>query len=252
MGLEARSVGKFADRLGGLLLKAGREGHVDDLAAIDAQQVVMVLGEVLGELEPGEFVTGRYPPYEPGRVQVGQVPVGRAARQAGQALGDVPDAYRVARAHEQVDDGPPAAGVALVGQPQPPLGDAVQVAGRLLSRHHAPIAKPGAARPGLMLVVMVAVGGVPVTVMDVVDMITVRKRLMPAAGSVRVLVGGVGKVRQRMLVVMPVMRSVGMPFVHVIGMPLAVGARMPAAGPVLVLGVGMNVMIGSCHRSSLL
>jgi hypothetical protein len=35
-------------------------------------------------------------------------------------------------------------------------------------------------------------------------------------------------------------------------MSLAVGARVPAAGPVLVLGVGMNVMTGSCHRSSLL
>ena len=100
MGLEARSVGKLADGLRGLPLKAGREGHVDDLAAVDAQQVVMVLGVVLGELEPGELVAGRYPPYEPGCVQVSQVPVGRAARQAGQALGDVPDAHRVARAHE--------------------------------------------------------------------------------------------------------------------------------------------------------
>jgi hypothetical protein len=99
---------------------------------------------------------------------------------------------------------------------------------------------------------MVAVGGVPVPVMGVVDMITVRNRLMPAAGSVRVRVGGVGQVRQRMLVVMPVMRSVRMTFVHVIRMSLAIGARVPAAGPVLVLGVGMNVMTGSCHRSSLL
>ena len=108
MGLEALGVGERADGAGDLLLEAGREGDVDDLAAADAQQVVVMLGEVLGQLEAGELIAGGDPPDEPGGLQVGQVPVGGAARQAGQALGDVTDADRVAGADEQVDDGPPA------------------------------------------------------------------------------------------------------------------------------------------------
>jgi hypothetical protein len=103
-----------------------------------------------------------------------------------------------------------------------------------------------------MLVVMVAVGSVPVPVMGIVDMVTVGNRLVAAAGPVCVRVAGVGQVRQRMLVVMAVMRSVRMTFVHVIRMSLALGAGVPAPGPVRVLGVGMNVMTGSCHGSSLL
>ncbi len=103
-----------------------------------------------------------------------------------------------------------------------------------------------------MLVVVVAVGGMPVPVMGVVDMVTVGNQLVPAAGPVHVRVGGVGQVRQRMLVVVPVMRSVRMALVHVVGVPLALGTGVPAARAVFVLGVGMNLMIGSCHGSSLL
>ena len=62
----------------------------------------------------------------PGGVQVGQVPVGGAARQAGEALGDVFDAHGVACADEQVDDGPPPGGVALVDPAQAALDHAVE------------------------------------------------------------------------------------------------------------------------------
>jgi hypothetical protein len=99
---------------------------------------------------------------------------------------------------------------------------------------------------------MVAVGSVPVPVMGIVDMITVGNRLVAAAGPVRVRVAGVGQVRQRMLVVMAVMRSVRMALVDVVDVPLALGAGVPAPGPVRVLGVGMNLVTGSCHGSSLL
>ena len=53
-----------------------------------------------------------------------------------------------------------------------------------------------------MLVVVVAVGGVAVPVVGVVDVVAVRERLMPAAGPVGVFVAGMGQVRQRVLVVM--------------------------------------------------
>ena len=54
----------------------------------------------------------------------------------------------------------------------------------------------------LVLVVVIAVRGVAVPVVLVVDMVAVRDGLMPAAWPVSVLVAGVGQVGQRMLVVM--------------------------------------------------
>jgi hypothetical protein len=102
-----------------------------------------------------------------------------------------------------------------------------------------------------VLVVVIAVGRVPVPVVVVVDMAAVRDRLVPAAGSVLVDVGGVGQVRERMLIVMALVRSVGMSFVHVVDMSLALGPRVPAAGSVDVI-VTVNFMLGGCHSSSLL
>jgi hypothetical protein len=127
--LEALGVGELADGLGDGLLEAGGEGDVDHLAAGDAQQVMMVLGEVLGELEAGELVVGGHAPDDAGRLQVGQVPVGGATGQLGKALGDVADADRVTGADQQVDDGPPPGGVALVHPAQAVFDHAMQVAG---------------------------------------------------------------------------------------------------------------------------
>jgi hypothetical protein len=75
---------------------------------------MVVLGEVLGELEPSELVAGCHSPDEPGRLQVDEVPVGRAAGELGKPPGDVTDADRVARAREQLDDGAPTGRVALI------------------------------------------------------------------------------------------------------------------------------------------
>jgi hypothetical protein len=98
---------------------------------------------------------------------------------------------------------------------------------------------------------MVAVGRVPVAVVVVVEMVAVRDRLVPAAGPVYVGVPRMGKVRQRMLIVMALMRSVGMSLVHVIDVSLALRARVPAAGPMDVIML-VNGMLGGCHGSSLL
>ena len=90
-----------------------------------------------------------------------------------------------------------------------------------------------------MLVVMVAVGGVPVPVVRVVDMVSVPDGLVAAVRPVRVGVAGVGQMRERMLVVMIVMRGVRMALVNVIDMPLAFDAGMPAVRPMLVLMGGV-------------
>lgn len=104
----------------------------------------------------------------------------------------------------------------------------------------------------LVLVVVIAVGGVAVPVMRVVDMVAVSDGLVPAARSVRVPVPGVGQMRQRMLVVVPRVLGVGVALVDVVDVTLALHAGMAAAGPVLVLVCGMNLVSCWCHGSSLL
>lgn len=98
---------------------------------------------------------------------------------------------------------------------------------------------------------MVAIGGVPVAVMGEVDVVAVSDGLVPAVRSVHVSVGSMSQVRQRMLVVMSVMRSMGMTFMNVVGMPLALRAGVPAAGAVDVVML-VNRVLGGRHVSSLL
>jgi hypothetical protein len=101
-----------------------------------------------------------------------------------------------------------------------------------------------------VLVVVIAIGCVPVPVVGVVHMIFMRDRLVATAGSVRVRVARVGQVRQRVLIVVALVRCVGMPFMDVVDMALALRPRVAAAGPVLVrVLVGLMLV---CHGSSLL
>jgi hypothetical protein len=102
-----------------------------------------------------------------------------------------------------------------------------------------------------VLVVVIAIGRVPVPVVVVVDVVAMRDRLMPAAGAMRVDMPGMGEVRQRMLIVVVVMRGMGMSFMDIVDVSLALGACMPAAGPVDVIML-VNLMLGGCHGSSLL
>jgi hypothetical protein len=98
---------------------------------------------------------------------------------------------------------------------------------------------------------MITIGRMPVPVMGVIDVVPVRYRIVAAARAVRVAVGGMSQMRQRMLVVMAIMRRVRVSLVHVVDMSLALGARVSAARAVLVLVI-VNVMVGGCHPSSLL
>jgi hypothetical protein len=103
-----------------------------------------------------------------------------------------------------------------------------------------------------VLVVVIAVGGVAVTVVLVVDMICVSEGLVPALWPVSVLMPGVGQVRQRVLVVMACVLGVGMALMNVVDVTLALHAGVPAAGPVVVVVFGMNFVPGGRHGSSLL
>jgi hypothetical protein len=106
--------------------------------------------------------------------------------------------------------------------------------------------------PWLVLVVVIAVGGVTVPVVLVVDMVAVADGPMPAAWPVSVLVAGVGQVGQRMLVVVAGMLGVSMAFVNVVDVTLALHAGMPAAEPVRMAVRSMDFMVGGGHGSSLL
>jgi hypothetical protein len=98
---------------------------------------------------------------------------------------------------------------------------------------------------------MITIGSVPVSVVGVVHVVVVRYRLVTTAGPMFVTVDGMSQVRQRMLIVMAIMRRVRVPFVHVIDMSLALGARVSASGPVYVVVI-VRVVLGGCHLSSLL
>jgi hypothetical protein len=103
-----------------------------------------------------------------------------------------------------------------------------------------------------VLVIVVTIGGVPMAVVHVVDVLVVRHRIVTAAWTVGVLMTGVGQVRQRVLVVVLIVGCVRVSFVHVVDMVLALHARVPAAGAVLVAVVRVNDVIAGCHWSSLL
>jgi hypothetical protein len=103
----------------------------------------------------------------------------------------------------------------------------------------------------LVLVIVIAMLGVAVPLMRVVDMVAVGHGLMPAAGLMSVAVTGMCQVRQRMLIVVAVMPGVGMTFVNVVDVTSTLDAGMPAAESVIVRVGVMNHMLGG-HCSSLL
>jgi hypothetical protein len=99
---------------------------------------------------------------------------------------------------------------------------------------------------------MITVRCMPVAIMLVIDVVAVPHGRVPAARAMRMLVASMGQVRQRMLVVVAAVGGMGVALVHVVDVSLALDAGVPAAGPVLVLVTGMNVIIVGCHSSSLL
>lgn len=119
VGPEALGPGHFDDRLAQVALDPGGQGDVSYLPAGDAQQMVVVLGEILRQLETGEVVMGHYPAHHPGGLEVDEVAVSGAAGQIGEATGDLGDTDGVTRRSEQGDDGAPSRRVTLVRPAQP-------------------------------------------------------------------------------------------------------------------------------------
>jgi hypothetical protein len=103
----------------------------------------------------------------------------------------------------------------------------------------------------LVLVVVAVVGGVAVTVVEVVDMIFVGGRLVPATLAVDVVVLGVVDVGESMLVEVAVVADMGVTIVDVVGVTFMRNSDMPAVGPVLVSVIGMDSVFSGGHVCSL-
>ena len=88
-------------------------------------------------------------------------------------------------------------------------------------------------------------------VVGVVNVVTVLDRVVPASGSVRVRMGGMGEMGQRVLVVVPLMGGVCMAVVNVVDVVFALDAGVPATRAVVVRVRGVDLMFGG-HWSSLL
>jgi hypothetical protein len=102
-----------------------------------------------------------------------------------------------------------------------------------------------------VLVVVAIMRCVPVPAVDVIDVVAVADRAMPASGLVGVAVVVVDEVRERVLVVMVLVGCVRVALVHVVGVALTLHAGVPAARAVFVLVPGMNLVRSGAHRSSL-
>ncbi|CRK51098.1 conserved membrane hypothetical protein [Rhodococcus sp. RD6.2] len=103
-----------------------------------------------------------------------------------------------------------------------------------------------------MLVVVVAVLGVPMPVMHVVDVVAVRNRDMPAAVAVVVLVGVVHDVFGRLaLVDVVAVHAVEVAVVGIVDVVAVRHRHVAAARSVHVLVVGVRMMLGGGHGALL-
>ncbi len=254
VGLEALVIGESLDGRCHIALEGRGGGDVNYLAAVGAQEVVVVLGELLGQLVAGEFVIGGDAPHHPGDLQVDEVAIGGAAGQIGQAISDITDADGVPGVDQEADDGPPAGRVALVGATKSVFHDIVQITLRSCCSHRV-LSLSGEKkrvqdRSNLVLVVVASMGSVAMPVMDVVDMPIVVDRLVPAVDTVLVAVVVMLDVGEGMLVVVAIVLIVGMAVVDVVEVPIVVDGCMSAVGAVGMAVVVVNRVVVHCHGIS--
>jgi hypothetical protein len=78
--LESLCIGESFDSGCHVAFKGRGGGDIDDFATVGAQEVVVVFGELLGQLVASELVVGRDPPNHPGDLKVNEVAISGAAR----------------------------------------------------------------------------------------------------------------------------------------------------------------------------
>ena len=130
---KSLGVGQAVQLFGNGAFERGRWCDVAHLSAPRTQEMVVVFGEVLGQLETGELVVGGDASDDPGSLEVEQVPVCGASGEIGEELGDVVDADGMTGVHEHLNDGLSPGRISLVDSAESILDLGVQVTGCLFS-----------------------------------------------------------------------------------------------------------------------
>ena len=104
------------------------ECDVGDRAAADAHQVVVMLGEVLGQLVVGVLGARDDAPHHLGILQGGEVAVGAALGEVGPPVQELRERLRRRCLGQRLDDAAPVGRVALFPLGEPRLGRPVQLA----------------------------------------------------------------------------------------------------------------------------
>lgn len=99
----------------------------------------------------------------------------------------------------------------------------------------------------LMLIPVAGMGSVTVLIVDVVDMVVVRDRLVVAALSVVVVVVAMFGMGRFALVPMTVMPMVHVPLVKVVAMAVVIHGSVPAVRAMLVRVMVVRSMVGARH-----
>ena len=100
-------------------LDPGRQRDVAHLTARRADLVVVVLGQVLGQLEARPLVARCHTLHQPGFLEHGEVAVHRALRHPRPGVEDLRDGQRAVAGGQQLDQRGPAGGVPLAHAAQP-------------------------------------------------------------------------------------------------------------------------------------
>ena len=119
LGAEAGRAGDGGRGGGDRSFEPGRCGNVLDHAARRADQVVMVAGEVFGELPPRELVGAHDAMHDAGLLEHHEVAVHRALREPGTPIEHLGDGEGSGRGGERVDQHFAVGGEPLAHTPQP-------------------------------------------------------------------------------------------------------------------------------------
>ena len=132
---EVELAGDLAQHAVEVAFDLGVEGEVGHVAAGRTDEVVVMFGEVLGQLVAGEVVVGDDAMDDGGLFEHGEVPVGARLREVVGELEHLGDGQWTIGGVEDVDQGTAATRVALAELAEPGVGDVVQIGGH----HEHPI-----------------------------------------------------------------------------------------------------------------
>ena len=104
LGAKAGAARGLVDRDRDRALDRGGRREIVDAPAVRAHEMVVVAGEILGELVAREIGVGHEPVHDPGLFQHHEVPVGRALGERGLRVEDLGNGERPVGGLEHVDD----------------------------------------------------------------------------------------------------------------------------------------------------